>query len=188
LIDIEVGTTGSGNVPYVSEQFQDCIVREPDYTIDFLLTRKRNKVAAHKFLMKAIHNNDKPLTINIDYRGANKEALSTYNKRTLSKIKIRQCKYPNNRVEAYHRSVKLQTRNMPGFKSFESASRTLTGIKIVRMIKRKQVTVPIATAYATFSLISCINYSLLTPYLYISIDATEPNSGSLASTGFVTIW
>jgi putative transposase len=119
-------------------------------TIDFMLTKRRNKYAAHKFLLKAIDNNGKPDIINIDKSGANKTAIKTYNKRTCSKITIRQCKYLNNRVEGDHRFVKWRTQNMLGFKSFESASRTLTGIEIVRMIKKEQVTVPMTTAYTTF--------------------------------------
>src|SRR3982750_1729690 len=75
-------------------------------TVDFLLTKRRNKRAAHLFLLKAINNNSKPLTINIDKSGANRQAIRTYNKRTLSKIKIRQCKYLNNRVEGYRRFIK----------------------------------------------------------------------------------
>jgi putative transposase len=39
---------------------------------------------------------------------------------------------------------------MLGFKSFASASRTLTGIEIVRMIKKGQVTLPTASAYITY--------------------------------------
>jgi len=119
-------------------------------TVDFLLTKRRNKRAAHLFLLKAIHNNCKPDIINIDKSGANKQAIRTYNKRTLSKIKIRQCKYLNNSIEADHRFVKWRTQNMLGFKSFESASRTLTGIEIIRMIMKEQVRVPMATSYATF--------------------------------------
>ena len=119
-------------------------------TVDFLLTKKRNKRAAHLFLLKAICNNAKPLTINIDKSGANKQAIKTYNKRTLSKIKIRQCKYVNNRVEGDHRFIKWRVQNMLHFKSFESASRTLTGVEIVRMIKKEQVAVPMATVYSTF--------------------------------------
>ena len=91
-----------------------------------------------------------PSILIIDKSGANRQAIRTYIKRTLSKIQIRQCKYLNNRVEADHRFVKWRTQNMPGLKSFESASRTLTGIEIVRMIKKEQVTSPPATAYATF--------------------------------------
>ena len=76
-------------------------------TVDFLLTKRRNKRAAPLFLLKAICNNGKPLTINIDKSGANKAAIKTYNTRRLSKIKIRPCKYLNNKVEGDHRFVKL---------------------------------------------------------------------------------
>jgi putative transposase len=125
-------------------------VDKDDKTIDFLLTKKRNKYAAHKFLVKAIINNGCPKVINIDKSGTNKEAIKTYNKRSFKKIKVRQCKYLNNRVEGDHRFIKWRTQYMLGFKSFESASRTLTGIEIVRMIKKEQVISPIATAYKTF--------------------------------------
>jgi putative transposase len=125
-------------------------VDKAGHTIDFLLTKKSNKRVAHLFLLKAIGNNGKPLIININKSGANKAAIKTYNKRTCATIKIRQCKYLNNRVEGDHQFVKWRTQNMLGFKSFKSASRTLTGIEIVRMIKKEQVTFPIATAYVTF--------------------------------------
>src|SRR4051812_18667403 len=118
-------------------------------TVDFLLPKRRNKRAAHLFLLKAIYNNGKPLTINIDKSGANKQAIKTYNKRTWSKIKIRQCKYLNNRVEGDHRFIKWRVQNMLGFKSFESASRTLAGIEMVRMIRKEQVTFPMMINYQT---------------------------------------
>jgi putative transposase len=35
-------------------------------TVDFLLTKRRNKYAAHKFLIKVINNNGSPKVINID--------------------------------------------------------------------------------------------------------------------------
>ena len=106
-------------------------------TVDFLLTRRRNKLAAHKFLIKAIANNGCPNMINIDKSGANREAIRTYNKRRLKRKRIRQCKYLNNRIEGDHRFIKWRIEGMLGFKSFESASRTLRGIEIVRMIKKE---------------------------------------------------
>jgi putative transposase len=118
-------------------------------TIDFLLTKRQDKYAAHKFLIKAIINNGYPNVINIDQSGANIEAINTYNKRKFSKIRISRCKYLNNRVEADHRFNKWRTQNSLGFKSFESASRTLTGIEMVRMIKKNQVAFP-TTTYKTF--------------------------------------
>jgi putative transposase len=47
-------------------------------TVEFLLTKRRNKLAAHKFLLKAISNNGCPKVINIDKSGVNKEAIRTY--------------------------------------------------------------------------------------------------------------
>jgi putative transposase len=118
-------------------------------TVDFLLTKRRSKLAAHKFLLKAISNNGCPKVINIDKSGANKEAIKTYNKRCLKHIKIRQCKYLNNRVEQDHRFIKWRIQNVLGFKNFESASRTLSGIEMVRMIKKEQIAFPMATYYKT---------------------------------------
>src|SRR3954469_11026743 len=125
-------------------------VDKQGHTIDFLLTKRINKRAAHLFLLTAITDNGCPEVVNIDKSGANKAAIKTYNKRTFSKIRIRQCKYLNNRIEGDHRFIKWRVQNRLGFKNFESASRTLTGIEIVRMIKKEQATVLIATAYATF--------------------------------------
>ena len=119
-------------------------------TVDFLLTRRRSKLAAHKFLLKAISNNGCPKVINIDKSGANKEAIRTYNKRCIKRVRIRQIKYLNNRVEQDHRFIKWRVQNMLGFKSFESASRTLIGIETVRMIIKEQVTFPEVTYFKTF--------------------------------------
>jgi putative transposase len=119
-------------------------------TFDFLLTNRRNKYAAHKFLVKSIANNGCPKVINIDQSGANKEAIRTYNKRCLKRIRIRQSKYLNNRVEADHRIIKWRTQQMLGLKSFQSESRTLSGIELVRMIKKDQITRPALSPFKTF--------------------------------------
>jgi putative transposase len=44
-------------------------------TIDFLLIKRRNKYAAHKFLIKAISDNDCPKLINIDQSDAGIEMI-----------------------------------------------------------------------------------------------------------------
>ena len=88
--------------------------------------------------------------INIDKSGANKEAIKTYNKRCIKRVRIRQIKYLNNRIEQDHRFIKWRVQNMLGFKSFESASRTLTGIEIVRMIIKEQVTSSEVNYFKTF--------------------------------------
>jgi putative transposase len=116
-------------------------------TVDFLLTKRRNKFGAHKFLLKAIGNNGCPKVINIDKSGVNKEAIRTYNKRYLKKVRIKQCKYLNNWVEGDHRFIKWRTQCMLGFNNFESASRTLSGIETVRMIKKQQLHLPLTSTY-----------------------------------------
>jgi putative transposase len=77
-------------------------------TIDFLLTGRRDKKAARRFLNKAISSRGKPSLINIDKSGANTAA------------------------------IKRIIRPMLGFKSFCSARATLAGIELWRMLKKGQ--------------------------------------------------
>jgi len=107
-------------------------------TIDFLLTTKRDKKAARRFLNKAIGSNGKPSLINIDKSGANTAAIKQFNTDENRRVKIRQCKYLNNIVEQDHRFIKRRTRAMLGFKSFRSARATLAGIELWRMLKKGQ--------------------------------------------------
>ncbi|WP_052483450.1 DDE-type integrase/transposase/recombinase [Flavobacterium sp. MEB061] len=108
-------------------------------TVDFLLTRKRQRMSAQSFLIKAISNNYRPIVINIDKSGSNTAAIRVYNKRSFSNIKIRQCKYLNNIIEHDHRFIKWRIQNGLGFKSFESAIRTLSGIEVVHMLRKNQM-------------------------------------------------
>lgn len=119
-------------------------------TIDFLLTKRRNTFAAHRFLIQAIERSGLPVMINIDKSVANKQAIRVYNKRNYSKIKIRQCKYMNNPIEQDHRFIKWRIQNMLDFKNFESAERTLSGIEVVRMIKKNQLVLPMSSTYTSF--------------------------------------
>jgi putative transposase len=119
-------------------------------TVDFLLTKRRQIMSAQSFLIKAIEGNGRPELINIDKSGANKSAIRVYNKRTFSKIQIRQCKYLNNIVEQDHRMIKWRIVRGLGFKEFESAKRTISGIEIVRMIKKEQMLNPKSSTYKSF--------------------------------------
>ena len=107
-------------------------------TIDFLLTAKRDKKAALRFLNKAIGSNGKPSLINIDKSGANTAGIKQFNRDEKKRIKIRQCKYLNNVVEQDHRFIKRIIRPMLAFKSFQSAQATLAGIELWRMLKKNQ--------------------------------------------------
>ncbi len=74
-------------------------------TIDFLLTAKRDKKAAKRFLKKMISRNGRPSLINIDKSGANNAAINDYNQENNTRIRIRQCKYLNNMIEQDHRFI-----------------------------------------------------------------------------------
>ena len=89
--------------------------------MDFLLTAKRGKAAARRYLERAINLHGLPEKITIDKSGANTAAIHSVNVDACLEIELRQCKYLNNIVEQDHRAVKRNTRPMLGFKSFRAA-------------------------------------------------------------------
>jgi transposase-like protein len=108
-------------------------------SIDFLLTKQRDKKAARRFLNKAIGRHGVPEKITIDGSDANASAIKSYNDDHGTAIAIRQIKYLNNMVEQDHRGVKRVTRPMLGFKSFEAAQPPLTGIELMHMLRKEQL-------------------------------------------------
>jgi putative transposase len=108
-------------------------------TVDFLLTAKRDRKAALRFLRKAIKWNGTPEKITIDKSGANTAAIESHNAVTEAGIEIRQIKYLNNIVEQDHRAIKRLVRPMLGFKSFRSAAVTLAGIELMQLIRKGQL-------------------------------------------------
>lgn len=108
-------------------------------TIDFLLTAKRDTVAALRFLRRAIEGNAVPRKVNIDKSGANTAALEAYKAEAGTTVEIRQCKYLNNIVEQDHRFVKQKMRAALGFKTFRTAAATIMGIELAHMIRKGQV-------------------------------------------------
>ena len=60
----------------------------------------------------------------------------------LYQFKIRQVKYLNNIVEQDHWAIKRRTRPVQGFKDFDFARVILSGIEIMHMIKKGQMTCP----------------------------------------------
>ena len=108
-------------------------------TIEFLLRNHRDKVAARAFFRKAFKNHDIPDKVNIDKSGSNKSALNNVNDNLLEdeKITIHQNKYLNNIMEQDHRFIKKRTKPMLGFKNFQSAKITISGIENIRMIQKR---------------------------------------------------
>jgi putative transposase len=108
-------------------------------TIDFLLTEHRDEEAALRFLKKAIRRHGVPEKITIDGSAANEAAIKSYNEAHGTALVIRKTKYLNNIVEQDHRGVKRVTRPMLGFKAFDAAQSTLTGIALMHMLRKGQL-------------------------------------------------
>jgi putative transposase len=98
-------------------------------TVDYLLTAKRDRKAATRFLCKAIKLNDDPIKININKRGANTAAINDYNDDEGTDIEICQNKYLYNTIE---QPIKQLCRATLGFKSFKSAKITTGGFESMR--------------------------------------------------------
>ena len=56
-----------------------------------------------------------------------------------TQTELRQRKYLNNLIEQDHRTIKRIVKPMMGFKSFNTARRTLRGIEAMNMIRKGQV-------------------------------------------------
>ena len=129
----KTGSSWRMNETYVRVKGQWCYlyraVDKSGETIDFMLSKKRDKKAAKAFFDKAIGSCGMPEKVTIDKSGSNLSALNEINKSKLEneKIEIRQIKYLNNIVEQDHRFIKKITRPTLGFKSFESADETIRG-------------------------------------------------------------
>ena len=117
-------------------------------TVDFLLTAKRDKVAALRFFEKAMKTSGIPEKVTMDKSGANKAAMDVINAGRETAIVVRQVKYLNNIVEQDHRAIKRVTKPMLNFKSFRAARNILAGIELMHMIRKGQ-----------FLLESCIELS-----------------------------
>lgn len=111
-------------------------------TVDFLLTAKRDKAAARRFLERAINLQDVPEKITIDKSGANTAAIESVKADACVDILMRQNNYLNNIVEQDHRAVKRVTQPMLGFKSFWSARIIIAGIETMHMIRKGQLGCP----------------------------------------------
>jgi putative transposase len=112
-------------------------------TLDFMLSTNRDEVAATRFFKQSIESNGVPEKVVIDKSGANYAGLMNINTLLFffgatCFIDILRVKYLNNIIEQYHRFIKKITKPMMNFKTFDSASATLSGIELVHMIRKKQ--------------------------------------------------
>ena len=112
-------------------------------TLDFLLTAKRDALAAKRFFrktLKALHPQT-PRVITVDKNPAYPKAIKELKaaKKLPKIVKLRQIKYLNNIVEQDHRGIKRLVKPGMGFGSFNTARRTIRGYEITNMMRKGQV-------------------------------------------------
>ena len=112
-------------------------------TIDWMLSRYRNKQAAKRFFKKAFNNPNvkPPRVINVD---KNPAYVPAYNEmilegRLLNESRLRQVKYLNNSVENDHKAIKRKSRYRQWYQSFTTARKTLDGMEIMRALQKGQL-------------------------------------------------
>ena len=112
-------------------------------TIEFLLCAKRDSKSAKRFFRKALKalHTSKPRVINVDRNAAYPSAVKDLKKeRLLSKhCELRRNKYLNNIIEQDHRFIKRRVKPGLGFKSFQTARKTLGGYETMHMIRKGQI-------------------------------------------------
>ena len=123
-----------------------------------MLSSKRDRTAAKRFLKKALSSNHNqiPRLRTVDKNPAYPPAIDKLKIDTIlpKNVGVRQIKYLNNIIEQDHRSIKRIVNPMLGFQSFRSANKTLKGIEAMNMIKKGQV--------------NDLNYSVLNEVKYIN--------------------
>jgi putative transposase len=116
-------------------------------TVEFMLSAQRDRLAAKRFLRKALIRHGRPERIVIDGSQTNHEAIiacdgeSRLRDRSATRLKLirtRRSQYLNNRIEQDHRRIKRGVRPMMDFKAFSSAAATLAGIEMVHMMRKRQ--------------------------------------------------
>ncbi len=111
--------------------------------LDFMLSAKRDSKAAARCFHKVLkgQHTQAPRVITVDQNAAYPVAIEMLkgDEGIDQKTELRQSKYLNNIVEQEHRNIKRIVKPMMGFKSFNSARRTLSGIEAMNMMRKGQV-------------------------------------------------
>jgi IS6 family transposase len=112
-------------------------------TIDFLLSARRDAVAAKRFFRRALVQPHvvNPRTLTVDKNPAYARAVVDMKRdgELWRRTRMRQCKYLNNIVEQDHRRIKRLVRPGLGFGCFRTARRTLAGFEAFAMIRKGQI-------------------------------------------------
>jgi IS6 family transposase len=114
--------------------------------IDFMLSSRRDTGAAYRFLRKALKTMSDwpPSSITTDKLASYPKAIRRLQSEgMLSRdVEHRTSKYLNNIIEADHGALKRLTRPTRGFQRMKTASATLKGFEVMRMIRRGHCVLP----------------------------------------------
>lgn len=112
-------------------------------TLDWMLSRHRNKKSAKRFFKKCLgnfHVTD-PRVINVDKSPTFPPAIDELQSANEfpKKTKLRRIKYLNNSMENDHKSTKMKSRYRQWYQSFSTASKTIDGMESIRCLQKRQV-------------------------------------------------
>ena len=109
-------------------------------TVDFLLSKRRDRDAAQRFFSRATRQHGAPRVITLDGYAASHRAIAKLKAagRLPPRVQVRSCKYLNNVIEQDHRRIKQRLGPMLGFKRFETAAITISGIELAEKIRKHQ--------------------------------------------------
>jgi transposase, IS6 family len=121
-------------------RYLDRAIDKQGQTVDFLLSKNRDRAAAVRFFKKAIGNNEAPEKITLDGGQASHQAVAELKAEGVlpAQTLVRTSKYLNNLIEQDHRKAPRICYPMLGFKIFGNAEVTLSGIELANKIKKGQ--------------------------------------------------
>jgi transposase-like protein len=126
--------------------------------IDFMLSERRNTGAAYRFLRKSLKTmrDHPPSSSTTDRLASYPKAIRRLQKEgLLSKdVEHRTSKYLNNIIEADHGALKRVIWPTRGFQRMKTASATLRGFEVMRMIRRGHCILPQAGATGEIRLVN----------------------------------
>jgi IS6 family transposase len=112
-------------------------------TIDFLLSPKRDLIAAKGFLQLALCQvgQNRPRVINVDGHPAYSAAIDQLKRsgELGRNCRCRRSLYLNNAIEQDHRFVKKRVVASQGFRSVDGALNTIAGYEAINIIRKGQI-------------------------------------------------
>lgn len=110
-------------------------------TIDFLLSPKRDRIAAKGFLQLALSGRIRPRVINVDGHPAYPAVIDELKRsgELGRRCRCRPSPYMNNIIEQDHRFVKKRVVASQWFRSVDGALKTIAGYEAMNIIRKGQI-------------------------------------------------